>query len=181
MLAIIARAVAASGPLRTTGGAVRALRAVAGPRGPAAAPARRPPVEGGALLLVHRPLSTVPEGLKYAASHEWAKVDGDVATVGITDHAQAELGDVVFVELPDVGTALDAGDTFGVVESVKAASDVYSPISGEVVEINEELVDEPAKVNSGAFSEGWMIKVKMTDGVPGELMDAAGYKASIEE
>ena len=88
----------------------------------------------------------MPEGLKYAASHEWAKVDGDVATVGITDHAQAELGDVVFVELPDVGTALDAGDTFGVVESVKAASDVYSPISGEVVEINEELVDEPAKV-----------------------------------
>ena len=99
----------------------------------------------------------MPEGLKYAASHEWAKVDGDVATVGITDHAQAELGDVVFVELPDVGTALDAGDTFGVVESVKAASDVYSPISGEVVEINEELVDEPAKVRGlggGGCSRG---------------------------
>ena len=90
-------------------------------------------------------MSTVIEGLKYMASHEWAKVDGDTVTVGITDHAQAELGDVVYVELPEVGSEVSAKSTFGVVESVKAASDVYSPVSGEVVAVNEDLADSPAR------------------------------------
>jgi glycine cleavage system H protein len=115
-------------------------------------------------------------------SHEWAKVEGDVATIGITDHAQAELGDVVYVELPEVGSAVAAKSTFGVVESVKAASDVYSPVSGEVVEINEALGDAPGKVNEGAYTEGWMMKVKMSD--PSEvdaLMDAAAYEASCDQ
>ena len=107
-------------------------------------------------------MSTVIEGLKYMASHEWAKVDGDTVTVGITDHAQAELGDVVYVELPEVGSEVSAKSTFGVVESVKAASDVYSPVSGEVVAVNEDLADSPGKVNEGAYTDGWMMKVKMT-------------------
>ena len=120
--------------------------------------------------LATRGMSTVIEGLKYMASHEWAKVDGDTVTVGITDHAQAELGDVVYVELPEVGSEVSAKSTFGVVESVKAASDVYSPVSGEVVAVNE-----------GAYTDGWMMKVKMTD--PKELdalMDAKAYEASCD-
>ena len=128
------------------------------------------------------PASSVIEGLKYMQSHEWAKVEGDVATIGITDHAQAELGDVVYVELPEVGSSVAAKSTFGVVESVKAASDVYSPVSGEVVEINEALGDAPGKVNEGAYTEGWMMKVKMSD--PSEvdaLMDAAAYEASCDQ
>ena len=92
----------------------------------------------------------------FTDEHEWIEVDGDVATVGITDFAQSELGDVVYVELPEVGSEVAAGETYGVVESVKAASDVYSPVSGEVVEVNEALVDDPSKVNSDAFGGGWM-------------------------
>ena len=123
----------------------------------------------------------MPEGLKYAASHEWAKVDGDVATVGITDHAQAELGDVVFVELPDVGTALDAGDTFGVVESVKAASDVYAPIHGKVVEVNPALGDKPETVNESPTEKGWFCVLEIKDGAEiAGLMDEAAYKAYCE-
>jgi len=95
-----------------------------------------------------RAMSTVIEGLKYMQSHEWAKVDGDVATIGITDHAQAELGDVVYVELPEVGSTVTHKETFGVVESVKAASDVYSPVTGEVIAINEDLADAPGKARS---------------------------------
>ena len=126
--------------------------------------------------LATRGMSTVIEGLKYMASHE-----GDTVTVGITDHAQAELGDVVYVELPEVGSEVSAKSTFGVVESVKAASDVYSPISGEVVAVNEDLADSPGKVNEGAYTDGWMMKVKMTD--PKELdalMDAKAYEASCD-
>ena len=118
----------------------------------------------------------------YGALEHWAKVEGDVATIGITDHAQAELGDVVYVELPEVGSSVAAKSVFGVVESVKAASDVYSPVSGEVVEINEALGDAPGKVNEGAYTEGWMMKVKMAD--PSEvdaLMDAAAYEASCDQ
>jgi glycine cleavage system H protein len=113
---------------------------------------------------------------------QWAKAEGDVVTVGITDHAQAELGDVVYVELPEVGSTVTHKATFGVVESVKAASDVYSPVSGEVIAINDELADSPGKVNEGAYTDGWMMKVKMSS--PSELdtlMDAAQYEASCEQ
>jgi glycine cleavage system H protein len=128
-----------------------------------------------------RAMSTVIEGLKYMQSHEWAKVDGDVATIGITDHAQAELGDVVYVELPEVGSTVTHKETFGVVESVKAASDVYSPVSGEVIAVNEDLADAPGKVNEGAFADGWMMKVKMSNaGELDSLMDAAAYEKSCE-
>merc|ERR1711907_356029 len=96
--------------------------------------------------------------MKYTKDHEWVSLDGDIATMGISDHAQEQLGDVVYVELPEVGKMLVAGETMGAVESVKAASDVYSPVDGEVIEINEELVDNPALVNSGAESEGWFTK-----------------------
>jgi glycine cleavage system H protein len=109
----------------------------------------RSDVSAFAPAVATRGMSTVIEGLKYMASHEWAKVDGDTVTVGITDHAQAELGDVVYVELPEVGSTVEAKSTFGVVESVKAASDVYSPISGEVVAVNEELADSPGAVERG--------------------------------
>ena len=111
-------------------------------------------------------------------SNDRAKIDGDVATVGITDHAQAELGDIVYVELPEVGSAMEATKSFGVVESVKAASDVYSPISGTVIEINEALNDSPGTVNDSPFEGGWLMKVKVSD-VPGSLMDAAAYEKSI--
>ena len=142
----------------------------------------RSDVSAFAPAVATRGMSTVIEGLKYMASHEWAKVDGDTVTVGITDHAQAELGDVVYVELPEVGSTVEAKSTFGVVESVKAASDVYSPVSGEVVAVNEDLADSPGKVNEGAYTDGWMMKVKMTD--PKELdalMDAKAYEASCDQ
>lgn len=116
----------------------------------------------------------------YTDEHEWLKVDGDIATVGITNHAQEQLGDLVFVELPDVGTTLEQGDDGVVVESVKAASDVYAPASGEVVEVNDALSSEASLVNAGAEGDGWLYKMKLSD--PGqleELLDADGYKALI--
>lgn len=122
----------------------------------------------------------VPENLKYTKDHEWAKIEGDVATIGITDYAQGELGDVVFVELPEVGSALNAGDTFGTIEAVKAVADLYAPLSGEVVEINPELESTPEKVNQDPYGDGWMIKIKLSN--PGEvdaLMDAEKYKELI--
>ncbi|KAK9809863.1 hypothetical protein WJX72_000556 [[Myrmecia] bisecta] len=135
-----------------------------------------------ALATGWRSFATAVDGLKYAKSHEWAKVDGDTATVGISDFAQTELGDVVYVELPEVGSEVTGGETFGVVESVKAASDVYSPISGEVVSVNEALTEEPGKVNTEPFEGGWMMKVKLTD--PSQvdsLMDKAAYEKHCEE
>ncbi|QDZ25769.1 glycine cleavage system H protein [Chloropicon primus] len=129
-----------------------------------------------------RDFATVVDGLKYAESHEWVKMDGGTATVGITDFAQSELGDVVFVELPEVGSTLDASETFGVVESVKAASDVYAPVSGEVVEINEALVEDPSKLNTEPFEGGWMMKIKVSDaGELDSLMDSAAYSAACDE
>ena len=120
--------------------------------------------------------------MKYAESHEWCKLEGDSATIGITDFAQAELGDVVYVELPEVGTTIEAKETFGVVESVKAASDVYSPVSGEVVEINEALVDDPSKLNSEPFEGGWMMKIKVSDASEADaLMDSDAYSKQCEE
>jgi len=114
----------------------------------------------------------------YTSDHEWLDIDGDVATVGITDYAQSQLGDVVFVELPKVGRALKKAEAAAVVESVKAASDVYAPISGEVLETNDALVAEPALVNSDAQSKAWFFKMKIADKSElGGLMDEAAYKA----
>ncbi|KAJ6374721.1 hypothetical protein OIU78_030244 [Salix suchowensis] len=105
----------------------------------------------------------VIKDLKYAESHEWVKVDGNTATVGITDHAQDHLGDVVFVELPEVGATVSQGSGFGAVESVKATSDVYSPVSGNVIEVNEELNNSPGLVNSSPYEKGWIMKVEVKD------------------
>ncbi len=121
------------------------------------------------------------EGVRYQQSHEWARKDEDLVVVGITDYAQDELGDVVFVQVPEVGTTLGKGEIFGAVESVKAASDLYMPMGGEIVAVNAVLEDEPEKVNEAPFDEGWMIKFKPTD--PSEydaLMDAAAYRAYTE-
>ncbi len=117
------------------------------------------------------------EGLYYSESHEWVKVEGNIAIVGITDHAQHEMGDLSYVDMPEVDDELEKGDEFGAVESVKAASDLYSPVSGTVVEINEELEDAPELLNQDAFAN-WIMKVEMSD--PSELeglMDAAAYEA----
>jgi glycine cleavage system H protein len=132
-------------------------------------------------LCSHRCVLTaaVMDGFKYAKSHEYVKMDGDVATIGISDFAQSELGDVVYVEVPEVGAELTKGETFGVVESVKAASDVYAPVSGEVVEVNESLSDDPSKVNTEPFEGGWMMKVKVSGGAE-DLLDAAAYTAHCE-
>ncbi len=122
----------------------------------------------------------VPEGLKYTSDHEWAKVDGDVVVVGITDYAQGELGDVVFVEMPEVGSEVDKGETFGTIEAVKAVADLFSPVGGEVVEINEILEDTPETVNKDPYGEGWMVKIKMNNPAElDELMDAAAYTEHI--
>lgn len=117
----------------------------------------------------------------YTEEHEWIRVDGDIATIGITEYAQEQLGDLVFVELPQVGTELSKGDTAVVVESVKAASDVYAPIDGEITEVNEALSDDPALVNSSATGKGWLWKMKLSNKDQVEdLMDEAAYKALIE-
>lgn len=118
---------------------------------------------------------------KYAESHEWAKLEGDVVVVGVSDYAQNQLGDVVFVELPTVGKDVEAGKAFGVVESVKAASDLFAPVSGKVVAINDALGSDPALVNKDAFGGGWMIKVKPSNaGEMNKLLDAAAYQSKIE-
>lgn len=120
----------------------------------------------------------LPENLKYTKDHEWILVEGGVGTVGITDHAQGELGDVVFVELPAVGKAVKQGDSFGTIEAVKAVSDLYSPVSGSIAEINKELAGTPELVNRDPYGKGWMVKIRLTN--PDELknlLDAAAYKA----
>ena len=122
----------------------------------------------------------IPSDLRYNNSHEWVRLEGDVATVGITDHAQAELTDVVFVELPAVGRQVDMGDPTAVVESVKAASDIYAPISGEVIEGNPEVEADPALVNTDPYGKGWIFKMRVKDVAAVEkLMDAAAYQAMI--
>ena len=125
-------------------------------------------------------MSNLPANLRYAASHEWVldNQDGTV-TVGITDHAQEALGDVVFVELPEVGQALNKGKEFGVIESVKAASDLYSPVDGEVVEVNEALEDAPETVNDTPYEGGWIMKVRVTDQALEGLLDADAYQATL--
>lgn len=125
--------------------------------------------------------SQIPNNLKYTKDHEWALVEGDVVTVGITDFAQSQLGDIVFVELPEVGTTLSTGDSFGVVESIKSVSDLYSPISGEVLEKNEDLESSPEGCNDAPY-ESWMIKLKVsnTDEL-NELLSAEDYAPLCEE
>ena len=122
-------------------------------------------------------MAKILEGLRYSESHEYVKIEGDYAVVGITDFAQEQLGNVVYVDVPEVGDEVTAGETFGAVESTKAASDLVCPISGEVVEVNEALEDEPELVNKDAFGEGWIIKVKLTNPEEVEqLLDAKGYE-----
>jgi len=123
---------------------------------------------------------TIPADLQYTKEHEWVRIEGDTATFGISDHAQEALGDIVFVELPEIGRSLVAGDAFAVVESVKAVSDVYAPVSGEVVAVNEELEAEPEKINTDPYGSGWIARVKVADG-RAELLDAATYTTFLEE
>jgi glycine cleavage system H protein len=127
-------------------------------------------------------MSNVPSELKFLSTHEWVEVDGDVATIGVSDHAQELLGDLVFVELPEVGSSVSAGDSVAVIESVKAASDTYAPVSGEIIEVNEELEDSPERINDDPYGDGWMYKIQMedTDEV-GDLLDADAYTDSILE
>ncbi len=122
----------------------------------------------------------VPETLKYTKDHEWTKIDGDVAVVGITDYAQGELGDVVFVELPSVGDKVSRGESFGTIEAVKAVADLFAPLSGEVVEVNEKLESEPELVNKDPYGDGWMLKIKIENAQEvDELLDASAYKELI--
>ncbi len=123
----------------------------------------------------------IPDNLKYNESHEWVKPEDGIATIGITDYAQSEIQDIVYVELPEVGTQLTHKTEFGVIESVKAAFDLYAPVSGEVIEVNESLLDAPEQVNESPYDDGWFLKIKMTD--PSELdalFDADSYQSHIE-
>ena len=121
----------------------------------------------------------VPEELSYTKTHEWVRREDDIATVGITDNAQDELGDVVFVELPEEGASFDAGDSFGTIESVKAVSDLYAPVGGEVVEVNQTLNDSPERVNEDPYGGGWMIRLRVSD--EGHLLSAEEYQKILEE
>jgi len=127
-------------------------------------------------------MSEIPAELKYRTSHEWVRVEDGVATVGITDHAQAAMGDLVYVELPDVGQTVAAGDEAGVVESVKAASDIYAPLSGEIVAINDALEGEPEKVNGDCYGDGWLFKIEIADEAELEsLLTADEYQEKLED
>lgn len=122
-------------------------------------------------------MSNVPEDLRYSKDHEWIRIEGDTGTVGITDHAQNSLGDVVYVELPKEGDKFAAHDSFGSVESVKAVSELFLPVAGEIVEVNETLQDEPEKVNNDPYGEGWMVKIRLSDaGEADSLLEAAEYE-----
>ncbi len=126
-------------------------------------------------------MSHLPEELKYLSTHEWARAEGDVITVGITDHAQDAMGDLVYIEVPELGQQVSAGEEAGVVESVKAASDIYAPVSGEIVAINEGLEEEPELVNQDPYGDGWMFQIKASD--PGELdalLDAEAYQQQVD-
>ena len=126
-------------------------------------------------------MSKIVEGLKYSQTHEWVKVDGEIAIIGVTDFAQKEMGDITYVDCPDVDDEVEKGSEFGALESVKAASDLYSPVSGIVVEVNDAVMDDPKLVNDDAF-ENWIVKVKMNDASEvDDLMDAAAYKDFIKE
>ena len=123
----------------------------------------------------------IPENLKYMESHEWARQEGDIVTIGISDYAQSEIQDIVYVELPEVGTELTQKTEFGVIESVKAAFDLYAPVSGEVVAVNETLLDEPEQVNESPYDDGWMLKIRLIDSAELDaLLNADSYQAHIE-
>jgi glycine cleavage system H protein len=122
---------------------------------------------------------SVPGDLQYTKTHEWVRREGDTATVGITEHAQDELGDVVFIELPEEGASFGTGDAFGTIESVKAVSDLYAPVGGEVVEVNEALNDAPEKVNENPYGEGWIIRLRVSG--EGNLLSADEYEKVLEE
>jgi glycine cleavage system H protein len=123
-----------------------------------------------------------PQELRYTKEHEWVRIEGEVGTVGITDFAQRELGDVVFVELPAAGSAVTKGQAFGVVESVKAVSDIYAPVGGTVIEVNPEIGTRPELVNADPYGGGWLIKIRVTDAAEmGDLMDAAAYREYTRE
>lgn len=124
----------------------------------------------------------IPKDLKYTKSHEWVRLEGDLATIGITDHAQSELGDVVYLDLPAIGRTLTTDETFGSVESVKTVSDLYAPVAGEVAEVNTVLEGQSELVNADPYGSGWLIKLKVADAAEvAGLLDAAGYTAAIEE
>ena len=127
-------------------------------------------------------MSNTPSELKYLASHEWARIEGDIAVVGITDHAQEALGDVVVLELPEAGRSVAKEEAIAVIESVKAASDIYSPVSGEILAINEELEGSPELVNSDPYGAGWLFRIKLDDaGELANLLDAEGYQNVVDE
>ena len=122
---------------------------------------------------------SVPEELQYTRSHEWVRTEDDTAVIGITDYAQEELGDIVYIELPEHGDNFDAGDSFGTVESVKAVSDLYAPVGGEVVEVNEALNDSPEKINEDPYGEGWIVKIQVSG--EADLLSASDYEQFLEE
>jgi glycine cleavage system H protein len=127
-------------------------------------------------------MAEVREGLRYTRTHEWVRVEGDVAVVGVTDFAQSELGDITYLELPEPGTVVKQGESMGVIESVKAASDIYAPVSGEVVEVNRSVVDSPELVNKSPYDEAWLAKIRLSAPEKLErLMDAAAYRQFLTE
>jgi len=127
-------------------------------------------------------MAEVREGLRYTRTHEWVRVEGDVAVVGVTDFAQSELGDITYLELPEPGTVVKQGESMGVIESVKAAADIYAPVSGEVVEVNRSVVDSPELVNKSPYDEAWLAKIRLSAAEELErLMDAAAYRQFLTE
>jgi glycine cleavage system H protein len=127
-------------------------------------------------------MTEIKSGLLYTKSHEWVKVDGDTVTMGVTDFAQSELGDITYLELPESGDAVTKSEPLGVIESVKAASDIYSPVTGEIVEANDQAIDAPESVNSSPYDDAWLVKIKLSDTSQlDELMDHAAYEKFVEE
>ena len=127
-------------------------------------------------------MTAYPDDRRYTKSHEWIRLDGDVATVGISDHAQKELGEIVFVDLPEVGEIFDAKEEFGTIESVKAVSELFLPVAGEIIELNKALAEEPAAVNEDPHGDGWLVKIKISsDAELDELMNGSTYEKFIEE
>jgi glycine cleavage system H protein len=124
-------------------------------------------------------MSLVPDGLKYTKDHEWAKIEGAVATVGVTDHAQRELGDIVFVELPKIGASVQSGKSFGTIEAVKTVAELYAPVTGTITEVNTALSADAGVINQDPYGNGWIIKVKLDKATDEGLMEAAAYKALI--